>query len=1234
MVEKLPLDLDKTADINQKIEESIYDSEYWTVSIPNLLPDTEFPLQFAWVYEDGTTSAYSAYKTFTTPGGDTLKRPKFLPTDLTVFQGKLKVNWQGVDVDGDEYGKEFGYVDVLYKLSTDTEWKSAGVFIKSSFLLIPGTPKLTYNVKLVAYTKTGVPSLDSDIQTKALIQTGPNKPTNVQRFWSGTKFVVTFTQNPSAVGNEYIKTHKITLTSSTNISFDFEFPVVPGDTQRFELGEDVSNTYFGPQTSPGFSGSVWSTDIYNGESEKTAFDFLGYTSPLTAPVITLSQLVGGYKVSYSDQLDETSKKAFNNISIEESLVSGTSGFNRVSFGPSNPVTISTGSSLVQRWVRALVYDNIGGYPKNTDGSPLYSNVATVTPKNADPSDGTPPAVPTVTAGTPTYNTIPITIGVTDSDTKDVYIRYKKSTDSLYGYDITPVSVGSNSWTIKNLAPNTQYNIGVSGGDASSNYSAYSADISATTASSAPGTPSNVTISNLSSGVGVLASWTAPATTALSISKYKVELRKDPSTTNTLIQTQYSFSTNISFSGLSASSTYQIAVSTEDVSGTLSTSVYSSIFTTNTAGGVSDGLPPLASPTPTVTPLYGALEIRWTPLTIGTRSTTANPDIVIYEVHASTANGFTPSSATKILEVSGSFAIIKTIAGTALTYGTTYYVKLIAKDLDGSAAAGSQGSEKTLQVDNGDLAADSVRANVIKAGTITATEINSDNLFVGKTFKVGTGGVIFSGTGAAHGNPDTGFYLDSTGQFSLKDRLIFSSAGTLTVNGIINADSGTLKGALSIDATTMKFGKGVKDSFNGIYIDDNNYWYSNGNFRAGGTGTGITSTGGSLSIISPVTITGTSSITGNLGVIGTIYSGGAVDSGQRTVLNSAGIYAYPAGVGAAATTSIFANAAAGGVTFATERGRLGSSSNYWLVGANTISSVAGSGSVTLESSSTNARIVTSPAAATSTSGISGSGVYGIWSGAIATSGSSTDAQIAAAPFSVTHAGTLNANSATIRGKVTATSGGFGTVDANGDVISGWRISSNTIQAYGSGASAGTINGGNITGATITGSSFNITKDITFSGVITVADPSPLVVDEDTGVTGSGSIINANTQTITMSFTDGLINSTGSLIVKAANTLELYGGSAVAASFSSSGHSIVIPGTSGLYIGNTSNAQGAAASSHPAFITIDGRMRMRVGAPLFYPNGSAGAYIRNIYIKNTSGVPSSSTGHIGDIMVTYG
>jgi hypothetical protein len=46
-----------------------------------------------------------------------------------------------------------------------------------------------------------------------------------------------------------------------------------------------------------------------------------------------------------------------------------------------------------------------------------------------------------------------------------------------------------------------------------------------------------------------------------------------------------------------------------------------------------------------------------------------------------------------------------------------------------------------------------------------------------------------------------------------------------------------------------------------------------------------------------------------------------------------------------------------------------------------------------------------------------------------------------------------------------------------------------------------------------------------------------------------------------------------------------------------------------------------------------MRLRVGAPLTYPNGSAGAYIRNIYIKQTTNNPAATTGHVGDIFMTY-
>ena len=994
------------------------DGDYWDVVIPDLDFDTSYALQAGWTYSDKTLgiSELSDRFIFTTDAEPGLPAPKFVNSDLTIYQGKLQVNWQGTDYTSTPYVLTLDYIDILYKKSTDSTFASAGVLKKAGSILIPGTPGLTYNVKLVAYSTLGKASADSQIQTIQLIGSGPNQPTGVVRAWVGETFVVSFDQNPSAPGNEFLSYHKIRLVSSANITKDDDFAVQPGTTQKYELGFSKANSLFGVSTS--FSGEVWSVDIFGIESLHTTFAALSYVSALTAPTITVTQLVGGYKVSYTDQLTDLAKLVFNNISIEESITGPTSGFNRVEFGSNNPITVLTGTSIVQRWVRARVYDNKGGYS-------VYSNVETVTPLSADNTDTTPPAIPTVSAGTPTYNSIPLTITVTDADTKSVFVRYKKSTESLYAYDTLPVTVGSNSWTIKGLYPSTQYNIAVSGGDSFSNYSAYGTDINSTTAASTPSAATSVIVSALSTGVGVLSSWTAPSSSPTLITKYKVELYRDPSVSNVLEQTQYSFSNNISFGGLLASTAYRVLVYAQDEFGVFATAALSSIFTTNTAGGLSDGVAPASSPTPVVTSLYGALEVRWTPIT--------NADIVTYEVHASTTTGFTPSGSTKILEVAGTFAIIKTISATPLVYGTTYYVKLIAKDVDGSAAAGAQGSAITLQVDNGDLAANAVRANVILAGTITATQMDADNLFIGKTFKVGTGGIIYSGTTGVYANANTGFYLDSTGQFSLKDRLTFSGT-TLTVNGVINADSGDLKGALTVNSGTMKIGKAVESTNDGIYIDANNYWYSNGNFRTGGTGTGITSTGGSLSIVSPVTITGTSSITGNLGVTGTIYSGGSATNGARTLINTGGLFAYDA-TSASATTSINATASTGGITFSTSAATIGN----WTVATNTIKAVNNLGGVTLDSS--NIRVVVSPSSGSYTTAMSsGNSTYSFWAGAAASNGLSTDQQVIDAPFNVTHFGVLTANDAIIKGEIKATSGFFGTAGSTR-----WEINATGITA---------------------------------------------------------------------------------------------------------------------------------------------------------------------------------------------
>lgn len=57
------------------------------------------------------------------------------------------------------------------------------------------------------------------------------------------------------------------------------------------------------------------------------------------------------------------------------------------------------------------------------------------------------------------------------------------------------------------------------------------------------------------------------------------------------------------------------------------------------------------------------------------------------------------------------------------------------------------------------------------------------------------GKIYIGNGFFNSS-NTGFYVDSTGQMSLKNSLVWNGT-TLTVNGVVNADSGVFKGSLDI-----------------------------------------------------------------------------------------------------------------------------------------------------------------------------------------------------------------------------------------------------------------------------------------------------------------------------------------------------------------------------------------------------------------------------------------------------
>lgn len=317
-----------------------------------------------------------------------------------------------------------------------------------------------------------------------------------------------------------------------------------------------------------------------------------------------------------------------------------------------------------------------------------------TPSNPFVSDTTAPAVPSALAATITNNTngIGATAALTwthtaESDLAGFSLRYKRPADSSWLQVNYPKD--ARSATVDLNFAYSAYDFQIAAYDSSANYSAWSAVLSkAAVANVAPANVGTITLSP--SRDSIAASW--PAVADADLAGYEVTI----STSSTFASGNSVFNTasnSHTFSGLSPSTQYYVRARAMDRAGLFS-AAYSATANTTTlafpATPLSDGAAPASSPTPTVTPGIGNLFVQWAPV--------VNNDLVNYEVHISVTDNFTPNAGTKAGENMGTFVILEnTAGGTPLAYGTTYYVKLIAKDKDGSAAPGAQGSGAPLKV---------------------------------------------------------------------------------------------------------------------------------------------------------------------------------------------------------------------------------------------------------------------------------------------------------------------------------------------------------------------------------------------------------------------------------------------------------------------------------------------------------------------------------------------------------
>lgn len=243
----------------------------------------------------------------------------------------------------------------------------------------------------------------------------------------------------------------------------------------------------------------------------------------------------------------------------------------------------------------------------------------------------------------------------------------------------------------------------------------------------------------------------------------------------------------------------------------------------------DGLAPSYSPTPTITGLIKSLIVMWNKV--------PNVDAVTYEVHISTTTGFIPSSATFSQQTVGTMALISTLAnGTPLAEGTTYYVKLIAKDNDGVATASNQTTGQLGLVSSNQV--DSITADKITAGNLLAVIALIGTLNIGSniTISPGQGILITLASGGIIQFPSDGSEALIQAKLRTSDVVI---SGGLTLNGTTNNVAGTLtlmKGvsapkngvsASSVAGKTISYSGAEKTTGSNVGLvnsSDNLSWY--------------------------------------------------------------------------------------------------------------------------------------------------------------------------------------------------------------------------------------------------------------------------------------------------------------------------------------------------------------------------------------------------------------------------
>lgn len=247
------------------------DKDFFDVVITDLKPDTIYSLQFAWVYEDKTTSKYSPGYTVRTAAETFGVAPSFGASDLLSDAGIIAITWDGKDANGQTY-KNFDRIEYYITDSTNKfgDGTTPSGSFKSKGTYTVAAPAGTYTVWLVAVSTLGKKSPESahetvTVATSAIPIDPPTLPTGLSAAttsfgisvnWNGTYASTTFN------GFKSVKIYASTTDLGSTVSSLAESSLVGNltvdrVTNRLNIGLDNLRQATGTTAS-----SVYTTGVY------------------------------------------------------------------------------------------------------------------------------------------------------------------------------------------------------------------------------------------------------------------------------------------------------------------------------------------------------------------------------------------------------------------------------------------------------------------------------------------------------------------------------------------------------------------------------------------------------------------------------------------------------------------------------------------------------------------------------------------------------------------------------------------------------------------------------------------------------------------------------------------------------------------------------------------------------------------------------------------------------------